>query len=415
MDGGTSSTSIGTSLDGIDGSGIDDSGIDVAALRARTPGCAHRTHLNNAGAALMSTATLEAMTAHLRLEAEIGGYEAAVRAGDRIDATYAALAELVGGRPDEVALFDNSTHAWNAAFYSVPLRPGDRVLTGRAEYGSSVLAYLQVAQRTGAEVVVVPDDGSGQVDVDALADMVDERTKLIGLTWVPTSGGLVNPAAEVGRIARAAGALYLLDATQVVGQLPVDVAELGCDALTGTGRKFLRGPRGTGFLWVRPDALDRFDPHVAEIRSATWDGGRSFRWAEGARRFETWENSYVNVVGLGCAVQQALDLGLDRIARRCRALGARLREGLDALDGVRTHDLGVDRCAIVTAAVDGVPAAGVAAALGERGINVSTTVPEHNQLDDRGVHPLVRFSPHCFTTEEELDRAVAAVAELAAR
>jgi selenocysteine lyase/cysteine desulfurase len=205
----------------------------------RRPGV-YRIHLNNAGAALMSRSTLEAMTAHLRLEAEIGAYEAAAQAQEQIDVTYAALAQLVGGRSDEVALFDNSTHAWNAAFYSIPLGPGDRILTGRDEYGSSVLAYLQVARRSGAEIVVVPDDGDGQIDLGALTELVDERTKLIGLTWVPTSGGLVNPAAAVGRIARDAGVLYLLDATQAVGQFPVDVNDVRCDLLTGTGRKFLR-------------------------------------------------------------------------------------------------------------------------------------------------------------------------------
>jgi len=172
--------------------------MDPDRLRAQTPGFVHRIHLNNAGAALMSRSTLAAMTAHLRLEAEIGGYEAAAQARDQIDVTYAALAQLVGGRSDEVALFDNSTHAWNAAFYSIPLGPGDRILTGRDEYGSNVLAYLQVARRSGAEIVVVPDDGDGQIDLGALTRLVDERTKLIGLTWVPTSGGLVNPAAAVG-------------------------------------------------------------------------------------------------------------------------------------------------------------------------------------------------------------------------
>ena len=194
--------------------------MDLDQLRAQTPGCLHRVHLNNAGAALMSRSTLAAMTTHLQLEAEAGGYEAAAQAREQIDATYAALAQLLGGRSDEVALFDNSTHAWNAAFYSVPLGPGDRILTGRDEYGSNVLAYLQVARRSGAEIVVVPNDSDGQIDLGALANLVDERTKLIGLTWVPTSGGLVNPAAAVGRIARDAGALYLLDATQAVGQFP---------------------------------------------------------------------------------------------------------------------------------------------------------------------------------------------------
>lgn len=389
--------------------------MDIDALRAQTPGCAHRIHLNNAGAALLAQPTLDAMSGHLRLEAEIGGYEAADAAQEAIAATYDGVAELLGGRSDEVAFFDNATHAWNAAFYSVPLTPGDRILTGRAEYGSNVLAYLQVARRTGAEVVVVPNDATGQLDTVALAELVDERTRLIGVSHVPTSGGLVNPAVEIGRIARDAGALFLLDATQSVGQLAVDVETLGCDLLTATGRKFLRGPRGTGFLWVRNEALERLDPFVAEIRSATWDGARGFTWVDGARRFESWENSYVNLLGLGAAVRQALDLGLDAIQQRTLALGARLRDQLDALPGVSTHDLGTVRCAIVTARVDGVPAADVAAALRGVGINVTTTVPEHTQFDteDRNVHPLVRLSPHYYNTERELDRTVEHVASLA--
>ncbi|MFJ8141147.1 aminotransferase class V-fold PLP-dependent enzyme [Streptomyces sp. NPDC096013] len=389
--------------------------MDIDALRQDTPGTMNRVHLNNAGAGLLSRRTLKAMTSHLELEAAIGGYEAADQERDRIDATHAHIARLVGGQAEEIALFDNSTHAWNAAFYSLTFKPGDRILTGRDEYGSSVLAYLQTARRHGAEIVVVPDDEDGQLDTAALADLIDERTKLVGVTHIPTSGGLVNPAAEIGRITRAAGVPFLLDATQSVGQFPVDVAEIGCDMLTATGRKFLRGPRGTGFLWVRPEALEYLDPHVTEIEAATWDGERGFRWHDGARRFETWEVSYSNVLGLSEAVQQALELGMDEIGRRTVALGADLRDRLDALPGVTTYDLGRDRCAIVTAKVDAVPTADVAAALAKQGISVSTTVPEHSQLDteNRGVHPLVRLSPHYYNTEAELDQAVDAIAELA--
>ena len=389
--------------------------VDIDALRAQTPGCAGRIHLNNAGAALLAQPTLDAMTAQLRREAEIGGYEAAAEAQDALAATYAAIATLVGGRAGEIALFDNATHAWNAAFYSVPLRPGDQILTGRAEYGSNVLAYWQAARRAGAEVIVVPNDEHGQLDVAALERLAGERTALIGASHVPTSGGLVQPAAAIGRIARACGALYLLDATQSAGQFPVDVTAIGCDLLTGTGRKFLRGPRGTGFLWVRTAALNRLDPFVAEIGSATWDGHQGFTWAAGARRFATWEHSYVNVLGLGAAVQQALDLGLDAIGQRATALGARLRGQLAELPGVTIHDLGQVRCAIVTAKIDGLPAGQAAQELGRAGVNVTTTVPEDNPLDtqDRGVHPLIRFSPHYYNTEDEIDRTTQLVAALA--
>ena len=389
--------------------------MDIDALRAQTPGCAGRVHLNNAGAALMSQPTLDAMTAHLHREAQIGGYEAAVQARDAVAATYAAVAELVGGQSEEVALFDNATHAWNAAFYSVPLGPGDQILTGRAEYGSNVLAYWQAARRAGAEVVVVPDDEHGQLDLAALERLAGPRARLIGVSHVPTSGGLVQPAAAIGRIARGCGALYLLDATQSAGQFPVNVDAIGCDMLTGTGRKFLRGPRGTGFLWVRTAALDRLDPFVAEIGSATWDGRQGFTWAPGARRFATWEHSYVNVLGLGAALRQALDLGLEAIGQRAIALGAELRRRLAGLPGVTVHDLGRVRCAIVTAKIDGLAAEQAAEALAKAGVNVSTTVPEDNPLDtpDRDVHPLIRFSPHYYNTEDEIDRATELVAGLA--
>ncbi len=389
--------------------------MDIEQLRAQTPGCARRIHLNNAGAGLMTRATLQAMRRHLELEATIGGYEAAEQAEEAVADTYRALAQLIGGRPQELALFDNSTRAWNAAFHSVQFRPGDRVVTGRAEYGSNVLSYLQLARRLGVEVVVVPNDGQGQIDVEALGRAVDERTRLIGLSHIPTGGGLVNPAEEVGRIARAAGALFLLDATQSAGQLPLDVERLGCDLLTGTGRKFLRGPRGTGFLWVREAVLERLDPSVVEIEAATWDGARGFTWAPGARRFESWERSYVNVLGLGSAVRQALALGMEAIWARDAMLGDRLRRELELVPGVSTHDLGRVRCAIVTARVEGVAAQQVRRRLAEAGINVTTTVAEHSPFDteERGVHPLVRLSPHYYNTEDELSEAVRVVSELA--
>jgi selenocysteine lyase/cysteine desulfurase len=390
--------------------------IDVDAARAETPGVAHRIHLNNAGAGLLTQRTLDAMVEHLQLEATIGGYEAEAVRQPQIRAVYASLARLLNGRADEIALFDNSTHAFNAAFYSLPLRTGDRIITCRAEYGSNVLAYFQRAQRDGVEVVVAPDDEFGQVDVDALGTLINDRTRLIGISHIPTGGGLVNPAEEIGVVARAAGVPFLLDATQSVGQLDLDVRAVGADFVTGTGRKFLRGPRGIGFLWVRADSLDLLDPFVNEIEASSWDGARGYRWHDGARRLETWERSYSNVLGLGTAVEQALQWGLPAIEERVVGLAAALRAGLDAIPGVTTHDLGQRRCAIVTAAVHGMPSDEVSLRLREQGINTSVSDGDQNQFDQevRPVHPLVRLSPHYYNTDDEIDRAVQAVAAIAA-
>ena len=258
-------------------------------------------------------------------------------------------------------------------------------------------------------MVVVPNDCHGQLDTTALAGLMDERVKLIGVSPRTHQRGLVNPAAEIGRIARDAGVLFLLDATQSVGQFPVDVDAIGCDLLTATGRKFLRGPRGTGFLWIRTTALERLDPFVAEIGSATWDGGHGFTWADGAQRFESGRKATSTSWVWAPRCGRPLPLGAGAIGARTAMLGTRLRGQLGDLPGVSVHDLGEVRCAIVTARVEGVPAAEVAAALSHAGINVSTTVAGHSPLDtqDRAIHPLVRFSPHYYNTEEELDRASA--------
>lgn len=388
--------------------------LDVSALRADTPGCAHRNHLNNAGAGLMPSPVLDTVLAHLRREAEIGGYEAAKEATERVRGVYRSVATLLGAKPSEIALLDNATRAWEAAFYSLRLGPGDRILTGHAEYGSNVLAYLQVAHRAGAEVVVVPDDEHGQIDVDRLADLVDERTKLIGVSHVPTNGGLVNPAERIGAVARAAGVPFLLDACQSVGQFPVDVDAVGCDFLTATGRKFLRGPRGTGFLYVRESAMPLLDPWVVEVASARWTGGRDYALVEGAQRFETWEKNLAVLLGLGVAIDYALGVGLPAIGSRTAELGARLRAALDGTDGVATHDLGERMCAIVTATVRGREAADVSAELARRGINTSVTTPEETSFDfeHRPLPPTVRLSPHYYNDEPELGAAVDALAGL---
>ncbi|MFI0977192.1 aminotransferase class V-fold PLP-dependent enzyme [Streptomyces sp. NPDC021093] len=390
--------------------------MDIETLRRDTPGCAHRAHLNNAGAALTSRHTLHAVTSHLELEAMIGGYEAAATAAESIEHTYDALARLVGAGRDEIAVVENATHAWDMAFYSLSFQPGDRILTARAEYVSNAIAFLQTARRYGVSVEVVPDDESGQLDVDALRAMMDERVKLISVTHVPTGGGLVNPAAEIGKVAAEFGVTYLLDACQSVGQLPIDVAEIGCDLLSSTGRKYLRGPRGTGFLYCSRNMLERMDrermePPFLDLHSATWTGPDTYRVREDARRFENWETYYAGKIGLGVAADAALDLGLDAIEQRVTRLAGTLRRRLRDLPGVEVHDRGRRQCGIVTFTVEGHDPRRVADLLRSRAVNVSVAVAGHARWDfvPRGLETAVRASVHYYNTDEELDRLLDAL------
>ena len=385
---------------------MDQSKFDLARARRETPGCENVMHFNNAGAALMPQPVLDAVVDHLQLEAAIGGYEAKKRELEATEYVYDAAARLINCAPEEIAFIENATRAWDMAFYSIPFQPGDRILTAKSEYSSNYISYLQVAQKTGAVVEVVPDDEHGQLSVAALRNMIDDRVKLISITHVPTQGGLVNPAAEIGRVAREANVLYLLDACQSVGQMPMDVNEIGCDILSTTGRKYLRGPRGTGFLYVRRDLIEQLEPPFLDLHAATWVADDRYEIRKDARRFENWEMYYAGKVGLGVAIDYALGWGLETIWTRVRTLAEQLRAKLLALGFVTIHDLGVERCGIVTFNVNGVSADDVQRSLAEMGINVTVSLEESSRLDlvGRQLPELVRASVHYYNSEDEIER-----------
>ncbi|MCP4083542.1 MAG: aminotransferase class V-fold PLP-dependent enzyme [Actinomycetia bacterium] len=379
--------------------------MNLDALRSDTPGTAHGIHLLAAGSALMARPVITAVKDHLDLEVQIGGYEAHARQRDQLEGVYDSVATLVGGRADEIALVENATVAWCQAFYALPFEPGDRVITCEAEYGANYVAYLQRVRRDGIVVDVAPSTPSGHLDTEALDAMIDDRVKLIATTWIPTNGGLVNPAAEIGRVARAHGVPYLLDACQAAGQMPVDVEELGCDFLSATGRKFLRGPRGTGFLWVRGELISDLEPPMIDHYAADWVATNTYELRPDARRFENWENAYALRAGLGVAVDYALDLGLDTIQERAWGLAARLRAGLSDIDGAQVRDLGDQQCAIVSFTIEGVDPVARVAELRAGGISIGATDPASTRLDAeaRDLPMMFRAAPHYYNTEAEVD------------
>ena len=382
--------------------------MDLERIRADTPGTKRRASLHNAGAALMPRPVVNAIKDHIDLEAEIGGYAAARQERKRCEAVYSSVARLLNASSEEIALVENATVAWQMAFYSLQFMPGDRILTAEAEYAANYVAFLQMAKRTGAEIDVVPSNHTGELDSGALARMIDKRVKLIAVTWVPTNGGLTNPAAEIGRIAKAHGIPFLLDACQAVGQMTVDVEALHCDMLSATGRKFLRGPRGTGFLYVRKNLLERLEPPVIDHYAAPWVARDRYELRPDARRFENWENNYAGRLGLGAAIDYALDIGMPEIERRCRMLAGRLRTGLGAIAGVTVLDLGRNPSAIVSFNVAGIDARDVVRKADLSGIAIGASDPDSTRIDseNRRLSDIVRASPHYYNTAEEVDRLV---------
>ncbi|MEQ9105442.1 MAG: aminotransferase class V-fold PLP-dependent enzyme [Rhodothermales bacterium] len=380
-------------------------------LRAETPGCEKVLHFNNAGAGLMPRQVLDAVKTHLDLEASTGGYEAFAAVQPAYLDTYHAIAELIRAHPGEIALAENATRAWDMVFYGIRWKPGDRVLTAQASYASNYLAMMQVRDRFGIDIDVAPNDADGQVDVHALEGLISARTRLICLTHVPTNSGLVNPAEDVGEVARKHGLPYLLDACQSAGQVDLDVNHIGCDFLSATGRKYLRGPRGTGFLFVRSDAMDLLDPPFLDLHAARWSALNAYELMPDARRFESWEGYVAGKIGLGVAVRYALEIGMPTLEARIRDLAAGLRQQLAGLPGITVHDEGVRQCGIVTFSHARTPSSDIRTHLAALKMNVNLSDPDWARLDAerRGLPIMIRASIHAYNTLDEVDRFTDAV------
>ncbi|QXI08549.1 aminotransferase class V-fold PLP-dependent enzyme [Pseudomonas tensinigenes] len=388
--------------------------MNIEQLRADTPAVAQLIHFNNAGAALMPAPVIETMTRHIQLEASLGGYEAAGRQSADLENVYGTIGRLINAQPDEIAVIENATRAWDMAFYSLPLQPGDVVLTSTTEYAGNYIPYLQMKQRRGIEIRVIPNDEHGQVSLSALTTMLeDDRVALISLPVIATNGGPVQPIEQIGALARSAGVLFLLDACQGVGQMPIDVQKIGCHMLAATSRKYLRGPRGMGFLYVEKSLCQNLEPAFLDLHAAALQSADTFTIRADARRFENWECNVAAKLGLGAAVEYALAQGIEPMWLRIQQLAGYLRQRLLEIPGVTPQDPGLQKSGIVTFTHQNHSAAQVQQWLAgqEKRINVSTSTFRSTLLDmqHRDLLEVSRASVHAYNTEAEIDTMVAAL------
>jgi selenocysteine lyase/cysteine desulfurase len=384
--------------------------------RADTPGVAHRNHLNNAGAALMPQPVIDAIQDHVRLESEIGGYEAADARATAVAEGYDALAEIVGAKPENIAVVGSATAGFIQALSSFDFAPGDVLVTTHCDYTSNQIQYLALSKRLGVEIVHADDLPEGGVDAESVRAIIARRKpRVVAVSWIPTNSGLVQDVEAVGEVCEAAGVPYIVDACQAVGQISIDIDRLGCDYLSATARKFMRGPRGTGFMYASDRALARGDyPLFVDMRGARWIAADRYEVSPTARRYEDWEFPYALVLGQAAAARYALDVGIDVAQSRSWALANRLREALGEIPGVRVLDRGSTHCAIVTMTAEGHHADTIVRALKERRINTVSSLREFGIYDfvAKGVETAVRLSPHYYNTEAEVDEAVVAIREL---
>ncbi|WP_323758188.1 aminotransferase class V-fold PLP-dependent enzyme [Roseivirga sp.] len=387
---------------------------DIQRFRKETPGTDKVIHFNNAGSSLPPQAVRHAVINYLEEEMTYGGYETNEKYAEQISGAYTSIAKLINASEKEIALVENATAAWHAAFQAIDWKEGDVIIATQADYASNYLSYLHLQRKVAVEIRVIPNKASGELDLVALENMMDDTVKLVSITHMPTNGGLTVDAEGVGEITRKYGVLYLLDACQSAGQYPLDVEKISCDMLSATGRKYMRGPRGTGFLYIRKSGLPKLTPAVIDLHSAEWTGADTYTIREDARKFENWEGNRANTLGLKAAADYILEIGINNIWERVQHLSSVLRKQISEVKGVTVHDIGEVKSGIVSFTVDGKSAAEVKSHLHRQGINVSWTGVPNTYLDmtARQLKEIVRASVHYYNTEEEIEVFTATLKEM---
>ncbi|MBV8391047.1 MAG: aminotransferase class V-fold PLP-dependent enzyme [Mucilaginibacter sp.] len=377
---------------------------EIQQLRAETKGTAHRIHFNNAGASLPPDVVVQTVIDYLTEEATYGGYETEAKYHKQLENVYTLIARLINADVDEIAIVENASTAWHIAFNGIDFKKGDVIITSEMEYVTNLLGFLNAQKTHGVEFKVIPNDEHGNFSLSALEEAITPQTKLIAVTEIASTTGGMIPIIEIGKIARKHNILYLVDACQSAGHVPIDVKQIGCDMLSVTGRKYLRAPRGTGFLYVRKEILNRIKPLYLDNHATNWVSQDDYELRNDARRFELYEKNRALILGLGKAIEYALNIGVDRIWDRIKYLSALMRSQLAGIEGVIVHDFGDLQCGIVTFSVAGLDSREVKIKLAENNINVSLgkAVSTLVFMEKNHLESVVRASVHYYNTEEEI-------------
>ena len=381
------------------------SGREIQKLRSETRGTSEWAHFNNAGASLPPDQVVETVIQYLREESLLGGYETEHVRRDQLENVYELIARLIHADKDEVAIVENASMAWGLAFNGIEFNRGDEIITSEMEYVTNLLGFLNAEQSQGVQIKVVPNDEQGNFSLRALQECITKQTKLIAITHIASTAGAVLPIVEIGKIARRNHILYLVDACQTVGQIPIHVGEIGCDILSATGRKYLRAPRGTGFLYVRKEIQDKLKIFLMDGYTAQLNSENSFEIRKDARRFELYEKNRALTLGLGKAIEYALNIDMGRIWQQIQFLAGLMRRQLTNIEGITVHDQGDQQCGIVTFSVSGIGSSHVKTWLAEKKIHVSVGLAKSTliYMNRNSLSTVVRASVHYYNTEEEIN------------
>ena len=384
--------------------------MDINKVRKDTIGCTNKIFLNSAGSSLMPKIVVEKMVNYINQEEKLGGYDTADKNHKQINEFYEEVAKLLNCHTSNIAFAYNATDAYAKALSSIIFNEGDIILTTTDDYVSNHIAFISLQKRLNLKVVRIKNLSDNEIDLEDLETLIKKhKPKLVAVTHIPTSSGLIQNIEGVGKICKMYDILYLVDACQSVGQISIDVQKIGCDFLTATGRKFLRGPRGTGFLYVSTKVLDsKLTPLFVDLRGALWTNFDDFEVLKDAKRFEHWEMSYSSLVGLTEAIRYANLIGLKDIEKYNSQLSNTLRVQLSENPKLKVLDKGNRLGSIITFCKTNGDTSEITNLLNENSVSFSISKKEYALIDftNKKIDSAVRLSPHYFNTKEEIYKIV---------
>lgn len=381
--------------------------MDLNAIRKDTPGCSDKIFLNSAGSSLMSKIVVDTIVNYLYEEQQFGGYETINRNSALINEFYKEAAKLINAKPDNIAFVTSSTDGYAKALSSISFKEGDCIITTNDDYVSNQIAFISLQKRHHINIVRVANLPDHELDLEDFERLIKKhQPKLVAVTHIPTNSGLIQNVEGVGRLCKQYDILYLVDACQSVGQCVVDIEKIGCDFLTATGRKFMRGPRGTGILYVSDRVLrTEMAPLFLDNEGAKWTTFNEYQLSSTAKRFEHFERSSASLLGLKEALKYANTLGMANIESYNRELSGKLRVNLQNM-GFRVLDKGNNLSSIITFCQQDGNTETIQKILREN--NVFFTVSNKNNalidFTSKNVDHAIRLSPHYFNTLEEIEK-----------
>ncbi|QIY89894.1 aminotransferase class V-fold PLP-dependent enzyme [Chryseobacterium gallinarum] len=383
--------------------------MDIDLIRKDTIGCSDKIFLNNAGSSLMPEIVVDTVVNYLREEQMFSGYITSGKNAESIHQFYEEAARLINAYPQNMAFTTGSTDGYAKALSSIPFQEGDCIITTNDDYISNQMAFISLQKKKNIKIIWMKNLPDHELDLEDCEKLIKKHCpKLIAVTHIPTNSGLIQNVEGVGRLCRQYDILYLVDACQSVGQMPVDVQKIGCDFLTATGRKFMRGPRGTGFLYVSDKALEQnLSPLFLDMSDAAWIAFNDYELGKTARRFEIWERSNASLLGFKEALKYASAVGLSYIEDYNQKLSEKLRAGLQ-YKGFTVLDKGNRLSSIVTFCDRNGKIDAIQEVLKENEIYFSVSNKSNALIDFtlKDIDHAIRLSPHYFNMPEEIERVL---------